>query len=1293
MMRNHFNERPRAAGRTAARRWTVLISWMASGMLGLALLANEAMAQEAHWIWAAEHDKESVPEGACHFRKQFTVTAPEAGQIFIAADDQYELYLNGRRIGSGQSARKLDRYEITRQLARGRNIVAIKVNNTHGSTAAVAARVLIKERSRGWLSYSTDTSWRTNLSPLPLWFTPLYSDTRWPVAQSFGQLGKTVPWDRQESVAAATEQAERTQAPVEVHRNERFQVDPEFEVQRVVDGDQTGSLIAMTFNEFGHVICSREGGELLLIHDSNNDGAVDQVRVYCDKVKNCQGILCLNGEVFVTGEGPDGVGLYRLADEDRNGDLERVTMLVKFPGEMGEHGPHGVTLGPDGLLYVVVGNHSQPEREFAADSPHHGFYEGDLVGPRYEDPGGHAVGVKVPGGTVVRTDIEGKKVELVAGGLRNAYDLAFNREGELFTFDSDMESDMGMTWYRPTQVFHLAAGAEYGWRSGWAKWPDYFFDSLPGMLDAGRGSPTGMVVYEHYHFPKRLHNALFMGDWSRGRILAVTLKPNGATYAANSEVFLEGDPLNVTDLAVGPDGWLYFTTGGRGTGGGVYRVLWKGETPAAAKDLGQGLSSVIRQPQMHSAWSRQKIAREKQEMGDRWDKLLPGVALSTANPWYYRTRALDVMQLFGPPPTTDLLIDLSKAKNERVRAKAAELMGLHSDDGTRDALVEMLGDSDRRVRRKACEALVRAGQSPPLDQLIELLKSDDRFEAWAARRCLEKMPVESWKDIVLRSKDHRVIIQGGLALLVAHPSKEHSLDVIGRIDTLMHDFISDRDFIDMMRLLQVALHRGEIEPQEVPHLQELLAEEFPSGDHVINRELVRLLAYLDVSSIMDRYIAHLNSETVPALEKLHLALHLRFIADGWTAEQRLSVLDFFETAQQRQGGESYSRYVMHVTRDFAKNLTLDEARLILADGARWPNASIAALYKLPKEVDAETLKLLKRLDRDLADVPTATANRVKVGIVAVLARDGGKESLEMLRSIWDQDPERRQAVAMGLSRFPSEENWSYLLRSLPVLESPVAREVLVKLRDVNLAPEEPEYYRQVILQALQLGDDGADQAVALLEHWTERRQSSSDDDWKTAVAAWQQWYQNKWPDRPAAKLPEDKPEATWHFEDLLTHLTSLEGGHGSAVRGAKVFEKAQCAKCHKFGDIGEGGGPDLTSLNKRFMRKEILESILFPSHIISDQYAAKTVITTKGRQYTGLVAPGAVGETVILQSDGKKISINNDDIDEIVRSKSSVMPEGLLDNLDLEEISDLFAFLKAVPETRLANRNNDSETQ
>jgi putative heme-binding domain-containing protein len=1254
-------------------------------LFAAALAPPPLAAQDAQWIWTPEHQHERVPQEACFFRKTFSLAAaPENAQIAIAADDRFELYVNSRQVGTGESTQRLIPFNVTRYLVRGRNTVAVKVENVRGGTAALAARVMVKQSEGGWSSYSTDASWKTHLRPLPLWNLPIYNDSRWTEAQVFGLLGGTPPWDRIPDATATTGAAGDTARSIDPAGHDQFQIASEFEVTKVLAGEALGSLIALTFNEFGHVIASQEGGPLLLITDSNNDGALDKMRVYCEAVKNCQGILSLNGDVYVTGEGPDGAALYRLSDGDRDGVLEHAQPLLKFEGPMGEHGPHALVLGPDGKIYLICGNHAKPLAALDERSPHRKFYEGDLVGPRFEDPGGHAAGIKAPGGVVLRMDVDGTHVQVVAGGLRNCYDLAFNYEGELFVHDSDMESDVGAPWYRPTNLYHIIPGGEYGWRSGWAKWPEYFVDVLPAVLDTGRGSPTGAVFYNHIMFPTRYHDALFLADWSEGRILVVRLKRSGATYTASSEVFLKGEPLNVTDLAVGPDGSLYFTTGGRGTGGGLHRVRWRGTVPENIRNLGADLTAVVRQPQLSAAWSRQNIAGLKRKLGDTWDRSIVGIARSEQNPPNYRLRALDLLELYGPQPTTDLLIRLAGDKNEQVRGKAAAMMGVHFDDATRDKLVELLSDGDRAVRRKAAESLVRAGQTVPAEKVLALLSSDDRHEAWAARRLLERIDPAEWRATVLATGDQRLFIEGSLALLIAHPSRETALSVVERCGKLMEGFISDRNFVDMLRLMQVALHRGQLAAADVPALRTKLENEFPSGDAIMNRELARLLVYLQVNTIHDRYLAYLKSDAAEA-EKLHLAMHLRFLPDGMTQDQKRDVLAFYETVQDDSQGNSVPHYVRNAARDFALSLGPEDADLLLAGGERWPSAALGVLYKLPQRLDAATFATLKQLDAKIAADPSEAADRLKVGIVAVMARSGDQDSMDYLRGLWQREPERRQAVAMGLAQSPGGDNWQLLVDSLSVVEGGAAREVLTKLVEVNRVPDNPEAYRHVILLGLVLKAEGGDLAVNLLRFWSGEKPEGNETDWQKSLAAWQTWYAAKYPDRPPAELPQVKDDAPWDYQELLKHLTGDEAG-GAADRGAAVFAKAQCAKCHRYGDVGESMGPDLTSLSKRFMKKEILQSIVFPSHVVSDQYASKAVATTRGRLLTGIVAPGPGGGVIVLQANGEKVEVPRNEIEEISPSKLSAMPEGLLDTLTLEEVADLFKFLTTPPQEGVARK-------
>src|SRR5207248_1116760 len=185
-------------------------------------------------------------------------------------------------------------------------------------------------------------------------------------------------------------------------------------------------------------------------------------------------------------------------------------------------------------------------------------------------------GILAPGGTIWRLDHEGKNMSLVAAGFRNHFDAAFSPRGELFTFDSDMEWDEALPWYRAVRVCHCPPGADFVWRTGAANTPDYYIDSLPPIAETGRGSPVGLEFYDHNAFPAKYRGAFFMADWAIGVIFAAHLERDGASYKTKVERFCAGAPMNVTDLGVGPNGALYFTMGGRGSQGGVYRIVRTG---------------------------------------------------------------------------------------------------------------------------------------------------------------------------------------------------------------------------------------------------------------------------------------------------------------------------------------------------------------------------------------------------------------------------------------------------------------------------------------------------------------------------------------------------------------------------------------------------------------------------------------------------------------------------------------------------------------------------------------------
>lgn len=359
-----------------------------------------------------------------------------------------------------------------------------------------------------------------------------------------------------------------------------------------VPRDQQGSWVNLCVDPRGRLIVSDQYGGLYRVKPSELIGATGptQIEKIAVDLGEAQGLLWAFDSLYVVvNRGQKyASGLYRVRDTNGDDQLDEVTLLRPITGG-GEHGPHAVLLTPDGKSLMVVCGNQTKLMEYSSTRVPPVWGEDHLL-PRMPDGRGFMRGVLGPGGAIYRVDPEGKEWELVSVGFRNQFDAAFNRYGELFTYDADMEWDFNTPWYRPTRVCLVTSGSEFGWRNGAGKWPAYYADSLPAVVDIGPGSPTGISFGYGAKFPARFQESLFICDWSYGKMYAVHLEPKGSAYAANVEEFVSGSPLPLTDVVISPgDGAMYFTIGGRKTQSGLYRVTYTGSEsakPAEADERG-----------------------------------------------------------------------------------------------------------------------------------------------------------------------------------------------------------------------------------------------------------------------------------------------------------------------------------------------------------------------------------------------------------------------------------------------------------------------------------------------------------------------------------------------------------------------------------------------------------------------------------------------------------------------------------------------------------------------------------
>lgn len=912
----------------------------------------------------------------------------------------------------------------------------------------------------------------------------------------------------------------------------QYQLPEGFSIEEVAADELVHSVVNMTFDPEGRPVLAIEGRGIVILHDDDGDGKYERSEDFTRRVRTAHGLYFMGpGDLLAHADGREGAGLYRLTDKDGDEKADDAQLIQASQGGIGEHGPHAILRGVDGYYYIMYGNHAAPARPIDPASPAYDLRE-DYLLPPYYDPRGHAVNIRAPGGAIHRVSPDFREWRMHVAGFRNAFDFSIDPMGELFTFDSDMEWDVALPWFRPVRVAHLIPGGDYGWRTGSYNWPFYFVDTLPSMDDVGRGSPVGTLIYDHYAYPQRFRGAYVMGDWSRGRIRILFPRRSGATFTGKTVDFVLGEPLNVTDLEVGPDGFIYFSVGGRNTRGGLYRIRYSG--PGAARGREDGIYRAITMPQPQSAFSVQALRAIQEEMGEEWGKALANVAQDPRAEAMDRVRALVLMQVYGPQPDADFLRKLAKVSQAEVRAMAVYYLGLYPIAEVRADLVAALKDMDAFVQRRACESLVRAGLNQgtrifeagtkrPLDTLVDdllaLMDSEDRFLRYAARLALERVDRNTWIDSVLRRnpKASWATVTGLLAAIHTLRSAEDADEIFVCLEELSREKMDAELLLAYLRVLELGFIRNPADAgfatqataPIVPRLRGL----FPHADWRVTRELQVLLAYMQDEAAIEPMLRHLYSGQSQE-EQIHTVYCLRALRRGWTAEQREQLVAWFDAGREMGGGASLEGFIENLWND--------------------------------------TLSLLPENER--------------------MAAEQRKEKALQERAA------RAAALMDQLSR-----------------EAPVSSEL-----------------------------------------------------------------------------------AQMSFQELSEYLEydPMAYGRYNFANGRNVFIRSRCASCHVFGNIGKGGGPDLSTVVSRFRRSEILEAIMYPSKVISDQYVGVEVETSSLEDYRGMLVAEDDRTLSLISTDGQRVDIPKSDITHRKTATASIMPEGLLNTMSLRDLVDLIGFLE-----------------
>lgn len=1054
-----------------------------------------------------------------------------------------------------------------------------------------------------------------------------------------------------------------------------FAVPPGFEVSLYADDSLATDIFSLTIDSRGRVVVAGKG-YVKVLHDTDGDGRADKATLFSDRPKSGAHGMCFDGNDLIC-NGDNGVRRY--SDTDGDGRCDHVSDIWLPTKNDGEHAANGIVRGPDGWYYMICGNDAGITRAHVRTK---------------RSP------IQTPvAGTVVRFAPDGTTSEIFADGFRNPYDLAFNHLGHLFTVDSDGERVHHLPYYTPNRLYDIAQGMNHGWilpgwQRGWARpacWPD----NVERLVEIGRGSPTGVVVYRHRAFPERYRGGVFSLCWTFGRVYFAPLEQHGATYQSKLEVFMRttGDVgFAPTDMAVGPDGDLFIAIGGRGTRGSVFRVRYRG----SVAPLPQGpVRAVLAADEPLSSWSRARWLPEAQRLGAL---AFAGAVVDERLPLPERLRAVEILtelyggvphqtaqEVKGPPdlvariawslahgkPTDEsfaLLASLTAEAHPRIARAAWEAIAawpapLSTPQARMLYVAGGLGHAERRVRAAFLHA---ARGSPDLSNRLALTQAfkgastrEQLAYFWVDAQASASVPqrkIEAWLAAVAPDADPSLRMEGVRLMQLALG------DVVvaeGADKTLLGYAAQDVDRLD------AALRRK---------LAQQLTPLFPSGDSDLDRELARLLGMLavDVPDLPSRLATRWTPTSAPA-DDIHYLLVLSRLQKA-----QLSLDLTRKTAAALNGiyvklaavGARPSDQVPAVLEGLCARL-LERDPTLAAAIVVDPTFGVPGheLYadRLPlaqKQAAARTL--VARTHRLSEEQARAAWSPELVRVVSSLPDE---EALPILRAQF-ADPRLTDAIALILAakRLPADQpRFVDALGSSQARVVGAAAEALRALGTKSASVTELAAAVKALRRVTLPPGDGAARKVLgdLLTIWSGAALPAD-----AAAAAWSDWFTKTYPAAAPTLLGmSGASNAAWQ-----ARLAKVAWDSGDVGRGAVVYQRKSCFRCHAD---SRRLGPDLTGVAQRLARDDLFTALIDPSKDIAPAYVPTTITTPAGKVYSGMLIYESP-ELILLQTTpDTTVRLVGSEV-QLQPGRTSFMPANLLDDASDQDLADLYAYLKTL---------------
>ncbi|PAW79740.1 MAG: hypothetical protein B9S33_18930 [Pedosphaera sp. Tous-C6FEB] len=1075
-----------------------------------------------------------------------------------------------------------------------------------------------------------------------------------------------------------------------------------------------------------------ESERIKLVWDSTGSGVADQSEVFADGFNSsisgvAAGVLARRGEVYFTSI-PDVWRFKGYALRFTNGQPALTLPFTPATGTRlhtgfgthiayGGHDMHGLKFGPDGKLYWTIADRGAALTNLSR-----------TLNPDLD----YLLKFLPDTGAVFRSNPDGSELEVVAIGLRNPQELAFDDFGNLFTADNNADGGDKARWV------HIVEGADYGWRYGWQHLPklgawnsemlwglapsNTAFSYPPPVAHIGHG-PAGIAHYPGTGLPDTFRDCFFYADFPGG-IRYFRLEPSGGSFrVANAGKWLESNSpderegkllwnLYPTDIEFGPDGGAYvldWVAGWEKTGKGR---IWRVHDPAvdASAAVGEmkrllalgttGHTIPDLEAMLSSRDVRLRISAQESLLTQSADgvavlsniatnspnliaKLHALWAISTlverSNPYSKRdivgvgsfSRMARVMRLDGA------LLSVLNQDSAELRALAALRIGDRYRTSFHPHLTRLLSDPSPRVRFCAAQSLGKLGLKEAVQPLFDLLRNNADQDATIRHAAVHALVRIGVTDALLAAaKDSSASVRLGACLALRR---------------LMHPGIAQfLDDPDPRIVLEAARAIADlpIEPA-LPKLAALTTLKLPTRASAPSLPQSGGEGRGEEARPPAKQGSPLPNP-LPARASQGEGAGAPRVSDvtALSSELNAFILRRALNAHFRLGQPTNAlALAAFAARSDAPESLRVEALEMLAD---WPQPSsrdkITGLWRplAPREAKPAADALRPAATALLAAKGTAVPVAALAAVEKLSLADLASTLLLLVQNSAAPAEVRAAALrTLGHSAFrtPHAALFEAALKAALADASETLRKEASRLSATG-GGVDAIIHLAVMLQTGTIGErQSALQSLAGLKG------KEADDALRKALT---QLLEGKLPKElhldlleaaakrssPSIKERLAQFEAKRDAKDPLAKWRECLTG-GDAKAGKILFherQEAACARCHKL--AGEGGdvGPDIAGLVAKRGREYVLESIVLPNRVIAPGFESLLVVMKNGQSFAGLVK-GETGDELTLNSpeDGL-LKLKKSDIAKRTPALSP-MPESLIEVLTKREIRDLVEFL------------------